>query len=98
MTVLPYRNLIRFLQGRHNSYNTSVEILAAIEAVTDTLLPEDTVNPIWKARQNTAARVWAAPSTDERAEVLELAWKIAPADKNTLIWGATRFQRPNGSA
>jgi hypothetical protein len=82
-------NLARFRTGRHGRYQSSEEILAAIERVAGRELPLD-----GDETQNEASRMWEAPAPDEQAAVIAVAWSLAPPDESQLFWGQLTLARP----
>lgn len=37
--------------------------------------------------------VWAEPTDVQRDDVVSMAWKMADADTDSLIWGCEKFSR-----
>ena len=73
-----------------DGYNTSIEILSAIEAIApDEFDPDDD-----EIEQTECHRIWAEPTDEEMKRVEKLAWKLADPEEMKLHWGETVIHRP----
>jgi len=75
----PYNN------GRYDGFNSSDEIIAAIERIAGDDILDD---------GSDAYRIWAEPTQDETKKVEETAWQLADETETTLHWGCTTIRRP----
>jgi hypothetical protein len=82
----------KFRNGRFNGFETSDEILAAIEDVAgyewDIDAPYDE-----EEDQSPCYRIWAEPTSEQEAAVIATAWTYADSDTDHLNWGQTTICR-----
>ena len=89
-------NLI-YYRNHFGGYQSSEEIIAAIDEIAADDLPQDEAYEEDELRDSDAYRIWADPTADERARVIARAWELAPAEQNELFWGCTTIQRPDAA-
>ena len=89
-------NLI-YYRNHFGGYQSSEEIIAAIDEIAADDLPQDEAYEEDELRDSDAYRIWADPTADERARVIARAWELAPAEQDELFWGCTTIQRPDAA-
>ncbi len=80
-----------------DGYQTSTEILAAIEQVAGEDFHESAPGDTEAddaARSSLCHRIWSSPTDAEEATVVRIAWTLADDDQEALHWGSTRLCRP----
>lgn len=81
-----------------DGYQSSTEILAAIEQVAGEEFPEtaygDTEAEDLAESRSVCHRIWQEPTDEETADVERIAWTLADADEDVLHWGSTKIRRP----
>ena len=88
-------NLI-YYRNHFGGYQSSEEILAAIDEIAADDLPQDGAAEE-ELRDSDAHRIWEGPTADEQARVIARAWELAPAEQDKLFWGCTTIQRPDAA-
>lgn len=77
------KSLADYATAYYRMFNTSPEIMAAIEHMgEDSLLDHG----------GTARMLWENPSRDDEKAILDEAWKMTDAD--SLSWDGTAYSRP----
>ena len=78
--------MTRFNYDHFDGYNSSDEILAAIEEIASDEFEAGN-------DETECHRIWAEPTADEMAKVAAIAWTLADPDEDVLHWGSEKLRR-----
>jgi hypothetical protein len=80
---------IKFLTSDYSGYETSPEVLEAIEKISNA-----TLAPGCDDEQGPAYDIWNNPSLAQADAVIDHAFNLADPGDDTLFWGQNTIRRP----